>query len=320
MNRLPPLLEVRDLSTHFFTRKGIVRAVDGVSFSIDRGETLALVGESGCGKSMTALSLQRLVPPPGRIVTGEILLDTHDLMEVRESALHHIRGKRMGMIFQEPMTSLNPVMTIGRQMTEGMLKHLGIDLLEAEERAISALKRVGIGDAAERLRGYPHQLSGGLRQRVMIAAALSCGPDLLIADEPTTALDVTIQAQLISLLRELQQQEEMAMLLISHDFGVVSQIADWIAVMYQGKIVEYGRTGELLRTPRHPYTIGLLDSVPRIGEHRDRLRTITDQFGIKATDEIKSFWDFCPEDYRPVGGEPPPLVEITPGHRVRQWR
>ena len=261
-----PLLEVADLRTWFFTRDGIVRAVDGVSFHVMPGETLAIVGESGCGKSVTALSVLRLVPsPPGRIVSGSIRLAGRDLLELSEAEMREVRGNDISMIFQEPMTSLNPVLTIGRQIAETLTLHQGLDRRAALRRAVEMLRLVHIPEAQRRISQYPHQLSGGMRQRVMIAMALACNPKLLIADEPTTALDVTMQAQILDLMRELKQKIDAAIVLITHDLGVVAEMAQRVVVMYAGRKAEEAPVGTLFRRPLHPYTRGLLTSVPKLG-------------------------------------------------------
>jgi peptide/nickel transport system ATP-binding protein len=272
------LLEVNDLQTHFPTRAGLVRAVDGVSFYLDRGELLGLVGESGCGKSMTALSVMRLVAPPGKIVNGEILFDGKDLLKLSDAQMRDMRGDDIAMIFQDPMTSLNPVFTVGEQIAEALRLHRKMSRAEARQATIEAMREVAIPDPARRLDDYPHQLSGGMRQRVMIAMALACNPKLLIADEPTTALDVTIQAQILELLDELRKQRELAVLLITHDLGVVAEVADRVAVMYTGRIVEESPVDELFARPKHPYTEGLLRSVPKLTAEdvvrKERLETI----------------------------------------------
>jgi peptide/nickel transport system ATP-binding protein len=272
------LLEVNDLQTHFPTRAGLVRAVDGVSFYLDRGELLGLVGESGCGKSMTALSVMRLISPPGRIVNGEILFDGKDLLKLSDAEMRQMRGDDIAMIFQDPMTSLNPVFTVGEQIAEALRLHRKMSRKEAREATVEAMREVAIPDPARRLDDYPHQLSGGMRQRVMIAMALACNPKLLIADEPTTALDVTIQAQILELLDELRKQRELAVLLITHDLGVVAEVADRVAVMYTGRIVEESPVDELFARPKHPYTEGLLRSVPKLTSddviRKERLETI----------------------------------------------
>ena len=261
-----PLLAISDLKTHFFTRDGVVRAVDGVSCAIGAGETLAVVGESGCGKSVTALSILRLVPqPPGRIVGGAIRFEGRDLLALGEAAMRHIRGNEISMIFQEPMTSLNPVLTVSRQIGETLILHQGLDAGAAAARVIEMLRLVRIPEPERRARQYPHELSGGMRQRVMIAMALACNPKLLIADEPTTALDVTIQAQILDLMRELKAEIGAAIILITHDLGVVAEMAQRVVVMYAGRKVEEAPVRELFRRPRHPYTVGLLASVPRLG-------------------------------------------------------
>jgi peptide/nickel transport system ATP-binding protein/oligopeptide transport system ATP-binding protein len=272
------LLEVTGLSTHFPTREGLVRAVDDVSFYLDRGELLGLVGESGCGKSMTALSIMRLIAPPGKIVAGEILFDEQNLLQLSNAAMRDVRGNDIAMIFQDPMTSLNPVFTVGEQIAEALRLHRGLSRKAARLATVEAMREVSIPDPALRADDYPHQLSGGMRQRVMIAMALACDPKLLIADEPTTALDVTIQAQILELLNNLQRNRDLAILLITHDLGVVAEVANRVAVMYTGKIVEESPVAELFARPKHPYTEGLLRSVPKLtAEHvakSVRLQTI----------------------------------------------
>jgi peptide/nickel transport system ATP-binding protein len=266
LSAAPPLLEVADLKTWFFTRDGVVRAVDGVSFAVRPGETLAIVGESGCGKSVTALSILRLIAsPPGRIVSGELRFAGRDLLRLGEGEMRQVRGNEISMIFQEPMTSLNPVLTIGRQIAETLTLHQGLSRQQALARAADMLRLVHIPEPQRRLAQYPHQLSGGMRQRVMIAMALACNPKLLIADEPTTALDVTIQAQILDLMRELKEKIEAAIILITHDLGVVAEMAQRVVVMYAGKKAEEAPVGALFRRPLHPYTKGLLASVPRLG-------------------------------------------------------
>ena len=272
------LLEVRNLSTHFPTREGLVRAVDDVSFYLDRGKLLGLVGESGCGKSMTALSIMRLIAPPGNIVGGEILFEGQNLLRFSNAAMRDVRGNDIAMIFQDPMTSLNPVFTVGEQIAEALRLHRGLRRKAARQAAVDAMHEVSIPDPALRADDYPHQLSGGMRQRVMIAMALACDPKLLIADEPTTALDVTIQAQILELLNGLRRNRDLAILLITHDLGVVAEVADRVAVMYTGRIVEESPVNELFARPKHPYTEGLLRSVPKLtAEHvakAERLQTI----------------------------------------------
>ncbi|MGA2314931.1 MAG: ABC transporter ATP-binding protein [Thermodesulfobacteriota bacterium] len=273
-----PLLEVRSLSTHFFTEEGVVRAVENVSFEIYPGEILGLVGESGCGKSVTGLSLLKLIPiPPGRIVNGDILFDGRSLLNLEEKEMEKVRGNDIAMIFQEPMTSLNPVFTIGDQIMEAIILHQRLNKTEARKRAIDMLDRVKIPSPEKRVDSYPHQLSGGMRQRAMIAMALSCQPKLLIADEPTTALDVTIQAQVLQLLKEIQSEMGMSVMLITHDLGVVSEIADRVAVMYAGRIFEYGPIEAIFGEMRNPYTRGLMHSIPQLTERKGRLNTIPGQ-------------------------------------------
>ncbi len=273
------LLEVQSLTTQFATRAGVVRAVEGVSWDIQEGETVALVGESGCGKSVTALSIMRLVAAPaGRIVSGRVLFKGRDLLALSEEEMRRVRGREIAMIFQEPMTSLNPVLSIGRQLTEGPEIHLGLGPADARRRAVELLAMVGIPDPERRLDQYPHQFSGGMRQRMMIAMALACNPSLVLADEPTTALDVTIQAQILELMRDLSRRLGVAMLIITHNLGVVARYADRVNVMYAGRIVEQGTARQLYGRPRHPYTLGLLRSVPRLDEpRRERLAPIQGQ-------------------------------------------
>jgi oligopeptide/dipeptide ABC transporter ATP-binding protein len=322
-----PLLEVADLRTWFFTRDGIVRAVDGVSFHVMPGETLAIVGESGCGKSVTALSMLRLVPsPPGRIVSGSIRLGGRDLLELSEAEMRDVRGNDISMIFQEPMTSLNPVLTIGRQIAETLTLHQGLDRRAATRRAVEMLRLVHIPEAERRIGQYPHQLSGGMRQRVMIAMALACNPKLLIADEPTTALDVTIQAQILDLMRELQQKTGTAIVLITHDMGVVAENADRVVVMYAGRKVEEARADDLFDTPLHPYTKGLLGSLPNleVAAHLKKQRARLSEIkgivpslmdlprGCSFAPRCRFATDQCRAAY-------PPLEEKRPGHWAACW-
>ena len=269
------LIDLVDVSTHFFTSDGTVRAVDGVSFSINEGETLAVVGESGCGKSVTSLSIMRLVSwPPGKIVSGQIMYKDSDLLTLSEQEMQHIRGNEISMIFQEPMTSLNPVYTVGYQIAEAIMRHQHLSAADAHQKAIEMLKLVGIPDPEQRVNEYPHQLSGGMRQRVMIGMALACNPRLLIADEPTTALDVTVQAQILDLLRTLRDELGMAIMLITHDLGVVAEMAERVVVMYAGQIVEEADVYSLFENPLHPYTEGLLNSIPRMEDESDKLNVI----------------------------------------------
>jgi oligopeptide/dipeptide ABC transporter ATP-binding protein len=266
---LPPLLEVRDLRTEFRTGAGVVRAVDGISYSVDPGETVAVVGESGSGKSVGALSILRLIPsPPGRIVAGEVMFNGRDLMKLSDDDMREVRGGEIGMVFQEPMTSLNPVLSIGRQITEMLEQHRNSDRAAAQKRAIELLGLVGIADPQRRLKQYPHQLSGGMRQRVMIAIALACEPKLIIADEPTTALDVTIQAQILELMQSLTHRLGVALIVITHNLGIVARYAHRVNVMYAGRIVESGSAAAIYHTPHHPYTMALLKSVPRLDRPR----------------------------------------------------
>lgn len=260
-----PLLEVRDLNTNFYTEDGVVRAVREVSFHVMAGETLGIVGESGCGKSITGLSIMRLVPdPPGQIDKGEIVLEGRDLLKLSDNDMRDVRGREIAMIFQDPMTSLNPVLTIERQISETLRRHMGLSKAEARQRSIELLRMVGIPHAEQRIDDFPHQFSGGMRQRVMIAMALSCDPKLIIADEPTTALDVTIQAQILELMRSLQAEQNSGLILITHSMGVVAGMADRVQVMYAGSIVETASTEEIFANPRHPYTVGLMQSIPRL--------------------------------------------------------
>jgi oligopeptide/dipeptide ABC transporter ATP-binding protein len=314
-----PLLEIKALKTHFFTGEGIVKAVDGVSFAIPDGETLGVVGESGCGKSITAMSVMRLIARPGRILQGEVNLHGRNLLSVSEEEMRDVRGNQISMIFQEPMTSLNPVFTCGDQIAEAVELHEAIGRRGAWDRAVEMLRQVGIPDAKRRAKEYPHQLSGGMRQRVMIAMALSTNPELLIADEPTTALDVTIQAQILELMKVLRERNKMAIMLITHDLGVVAEMADEVVVMYAGKVMERADVITLYERPHNPYTKGLLSSIPRLGEKRDRLEVIR---GVVPNPlNLPSgclFKRRCPYAM-PVCDTPPPLQEVEPGHLSRCW-
>ncbi len=312
------LLELRDLKTYFYTDEGVARAVDGVSYVVKRGETLGVVGESGCGKSVTALSVMRLIPdPPGRIVAGSIRFEGTDLASLSGDAMRRIRGNDIGMIFQEPMTSLNPVFTVGDQIIEAVVLHRGVSYAEGRARAVEMLRLVGIPSPESRVDDYPHQMSGGMRQRVMIAMALSCDPKLLIADEPTTALDVTIQAQILDLMNRLQRELGMSILLITHDLGVVAQNAHHVAVMYAGKVVEYSSTREVFANPRHPYTVGLFRSIPKLGVKVAKLDTIPGT--VPSALEFPSgcrFNNRCPFATAKCTTDEPPLREIAAGHTV----
>jgi oligopeptide transport system ATP-binding protein len=319
-----PILDVKDLQTHFFTREGTVRAVDGISFALERGKTLGIVGESGCGKSVTALSIMGLIPkPPAKIVNGEILFEGRDLTKLSERDLENVRGRDIGMIFQDPMTSLNPTLTIGTQLTEVLRRHLTMSKDQARKRAVELLEEVQIPNAANRLSDYPHRYSGGMRQRVMIAIALACNPKLLIADEPTTALDVTVQAQVLDLLADLQQRHEMAMILITHDMGVVAEASDDVVVMYAGQIVESAPVLDLFDRPEHPYTEALLGALPQIegeGVRTGRLTAIPGRPpDLLDPPDACRFAPRCPyansEDS--CATEAPELREIRPGHCVR---
>ncbi len=319
------LLDVKNLKTYFFTDEGVVRAVDGVDLHIDQGETLGVVGESGCGKSVTALSIMRLIPqPPGKIVEGQILYNGLDLVTIPANKLRKIRGKEISMVFQEPMTSLNPVFTCGEQIAEALRLHEGLGRRDAMDKTVEMLKVVHIPNAERRVKEYPHQLSGGMRQRVMIAMALSCSPNLLIADEPTTALDVTIQAQILELLNELKSKLKMAVMLITHDMGVIAETAQRVVVMYAAKVAEEASVGDLFKEPLHPYTQGLLRSIPRIDlaatEH-PRLETIPGTVPTLRGDIAPGcrFAPRCPFVKSVCTEQDPVLKEVKPGHKVSCW-
>ncbi len=319
-----PLLEVRDLSIHFFTEEGVVRAVENVSFEIYPGEILGLVGESGCGKSVTGLSLLKLIPiPPGRFLTGDILFDGRHLLQLEEKEMEKVRGNDISMIFQEPMTSLNPVFTIGNQIMEAITLHQELDKTAARKKAIEMLDRVKISSPDKMIDSYPHQLSGGMRQRAMIAMALSCQPKLLIADEPTTALDVTIQAQVLQLLKEIQREMGMSVLLITHDLGVVAEIADRVAVMYAGRILEYGPIEAIFGRMRNPYTRGLMHSIPQLTEKKTRLNAISgqvpDPMNLPAGCKFHPRCDLMIEDCK---HEEPSLFQVNGDHfsRCIRWK
>ncbi|MGB9698863.1 MAG: ABC transporter ATP-binding protein [Thermodesulfobacteriota bacterium] len=317
------LLKIRNLHTYFFTDEGVAKAVDGVDLELEEKGTLGLVGESGCGKSVTALSIMRLIPdPPGKIVQGEVIFGGVNLLSLTEGEMRKVRGRSISMIFQEPMTSLNPVFQIGDQISEVLRLHEGLSKKEAWNRSIEMLRLVGIPSPERRVAEYPHQLSGGMRQRAMIAMALACRPKLMIADEPTTALDVTIQAQILELINRLQKETGMSVILITHNLGVIAETAQKVAVMYAGRIVEYAPVRPLFVTPRHPYTQGLLKSIPRLDEgqgRKQRLEAIPGLVpslldlppGCKFSNRCKYVWDKCEEE--------PQLKEIDPGHFVRCW-
>ncbi|MBJ6125063.1 ABC transporter ATP-binding protein [Microvirga splendida] len=317
----PPLLSVEGLSVRFDSAPKGVNVVDDVSFSVSKGKTLCIVGESGCGKSVTSLALMGLLPtPPARIVAGSAMFDGQDLLTLSERERADLRGDKMAMIFQEPMTSLNPAFTVGDQIAEGIVRHRKVSKAEAMERALDMLRKVRIPAPEKRLRAYPHEMSGGMRQRIMIAMALANDPELLIADEPTTALDVTIQAQILTLIRRLQEETGTAMILITHDLGVVAEVADEVAVMYAGHVVESGPVEAIFDDPQHPYTIGLMGSVPSLGRRQGRLATIR---GTVPPAELMPkgcrFTPRCPFSDTRCGNELPPLGEIRPGHLARCW-
>jgi oligopeptide/dipeptide ABC transporter ATP-binding protein len=315
------LLEIKNLRTYFYTDDGVARSVDGVSYEVDRGETLGVVGESGCGKSVTALSIMRLIPdPPGKITGGEILYNGTNLLKLSEDQMREIRGNEISMIFQEPMTSLNPVFNIGHQIDEAVILHQKVSKAEARNRAIEMLRLVGIPAPEQRYHEYPHQLSGGMRQRVMIAMALSCNPALLIADEPTTALDVTVQAQILDLITKLQEELGMGMIMITHDLGVIAEVSDRVAVMYAAKIVEYSTADEIFYNAKHPYTIGLLKSIPRLGEKVERLATIEGTVPSPTNFPVGChFCTRCAYADELCWNDEPPLVEIETGHLAACW-
>jgi peptide/nickel transport system ATP-binding protein/oligopeptide transport system ATP-binding protein len=317
----PPLLDIQDLKTYFHTDEGVVKSVDGVTYDVLPGETVGVVGESGCGKSVTALSVMRLIPvPPGRIEGGRILFDGEDLVRAPESRMRQVRGGKIGMIFQEPMTSLNPVFTVGDQIEEAVRLHLRLSAADARARTIEMLAKVGIPSPDQRVDEYPHQMSGGMRQRVMIAMALSCNPKLLIADEPTTALDVTIQAQILDLVRQLQDEFHMSMLIITHDLGVIAETAHRVVVMYASKIAEKAAVKELFGRPLHPYTQGLFRSIPSLAGGNGRLQTIegTVPNPLEFPTGCK-FNNRCPFAAQHCVEREPPLREVADGHWVACW-
>jgi oligopeptide transport system ATP-binding protein len=316
------LLEVKGLETRFFTQDGVVHAVNGISYHLDEGETLAIVGESGCGKSVGVMSLLRLIPiPPGKITGGEVWFENKDLLKMTDDEIRQVRGNRIAMIFQDPMTSLNPVLTIGFQIAETLTLHMGMDKAASRKRTVELLELVGIPKAADRLDDYPHQFSGGMRQRVMIAMGLSCNPQLLIADEPTTALDVTIQAQITDLVKRLRDEIGMAIIWITHDLGVVAGLADRMIVMYAGFIVEESAVKELYANPRHPYTVGLLGSLPRLDAQRIHRLTSIDGLPPDLIDLPAGcpFWARCKYRIDRCSSENPPLAPVSPGHKIACW-
>jgi oligopeptide/dipeptide ABC transporter ATP-binding protein len=314
------LLDIQGLKTYFFTAKGIVRAVDGVDINLESGKKEGLVGESGCGKSITALSIMQLVPPPGRIVDGKIVFEGEDLLQKRPSEMSRIRGRKIAMVFQEPLSSLNPVLQIGEQVEEAIRLHQGLGHLEARKKVLKILELVGIPSPSSRIREYPHQLSGGMRQRVMIAMALSCNPSLLIADEPTTALDVTIQAQILELLQELSREFNTALLLITHDLGVVAEICDRVTVMYAGNVIERASTRAIFKKPRHPYTKGLLNSIPRVDIDVERLKSVEGVVpNLLYPPGGCRFNPRCPDHKEICHKEKPVTVEVEPEHYVSCW-
>jgi oligopeptide/dipeptide ABC transporter ATP-binding protein len=316
------LLNVKNLKTYFYTDDGVATAVDDVSYDVDKGDTLGLVGESGCGKSVSALSIMRLIPdPPGKIVGGEILFKGKDLLKISEKEMRDIRGNDIGMIFQEPMTSLNPVFTCGNQIEEVIILHQKLTKVEAREKAIEMLNLVGIPAPEQRYNEYPHQLSGGMRQRVMISIALACNPEILIADEPTTALDVTVQAQILELINKLQHELGMGVIIITHDLGVIAEVSKRVAVMYASKIVEYGDVNDIFGNPKHPYTIGLLSSIPNINKRKSRLSTI--EGNVPFPTNFPAGCHFCTRCQfadEKCWNEEPIDVNITSHHKAACWK
>jgi len=319
---MTPLLQIKDLRTQFFTPDGVVNAVNGISFDLEEGETLGVVGESGCGKSVSVLSVMRLIPqPPGRIVGGEVWFQGRDLLKLSEEEIRQVRGNKIAMVFQDPMTSLNPVLTIGRQISEALVLHLGMDERQALERSIELLEMVKIPEARARINDYPHQFSGGMRQRAMIAMALSCNPQLLIADEPTTALDVTIQAQIIDIVKELRRELGMAIIWITHDLGIVAGLVNRVQVMYAGYIVERTEVHEYYANPRHPYSLGLLRSLPRLDARKRQKLTPIDGLppDLIGMSPGCSFYPRCSYHIQRCLEENPQLREARPGHEVACW-
>ena len=330
---MTPLLQVEDLTVRFYTKDGVVNAVNGISYTLNEGEILGIVGESGSGKSVSSMAMLRLIPePPGKIEKGRVVFDGRDLLRIKPSEMYAVRGKEIGVVFQDPMTSLNPVMPVGRQIAEALEVNLGMDRRHAMQEAVRLLDRVGIPQADQRVRDYPHQFSGGMRQRVMIAMGLSCNPQLLIADEPTTALDVTIQAQILALIKQLRSELNSSVLLITHDLGVVAQTADEVVVMYLGRIVEQAPIRPLMKAPAHPYTRGLLESLPALadvgagsggGGRRERLASIPGS--VPSPMDVPAGCPFHPRcRYMRPGlcdrGSPPPLRTLAPGRKVACFR
>lgn len=314
------LIKVNNLKTYFYADEEVSKAVDNVSFRIKKGETVCIVGESGCGKSVTSLSIMRLINEPGKIVSGEIIYNNKDLLKMRENDIRNIRGNEIAMIFQEPMTSLNPVFTIGQQLIEGIMEHTLISKKEANNKAIELINIVGLPRAEEIIKSYPHELSGGMLQRIMIAIALSCNPKLIIADEPTTALDVTIQAQILDLLRNIKAEYNTSILFITHDLGVVAEMADYVIVMYAGKIIEEAPVLELFKNPKHQYTMGLLKSKPIIGQRRERLYSIKGQ--VPDLSELKEscyFSDRCEKCMDICKTKMPEFISESNGHKTACW-
>jgi peptide/nickel transport system ATP-binding protein/oligopeptide transport system ATP-binding protein len=318
------LLEIKNLSTHFNTEHGVIKAVDGVNLAIDEGDTLGVVGESGCGKTVLALSIMRLIPsPPGKIVSGSILFNGADLLKLDSEEMRRVRGKDISMVFQEPMTSLNPVLRIGDQITEIIRLHMGLGRKEAMDRAMETLSLVGMASPETVVRNYPHQMSGGMRQRVMIAMAICCGPKLMLADEPTTALDVTIQAQILELIGRLKRDTGASVMLITHDLGVIAEAAEHVAVIYTGQVVEYAPVESLYATPLHPYTVGLMESIPKIdaaGARNEHLNVIPGMVpSLYNLPRGCTFQERCPHTMRICREKEPQLWEHLPGHKVHCW-
>ncbi|HRE40129.1 MAG TPA: ABC transporter ATP-binding protein [Ignavibacteria bacterium] len=317
------LLEVKNLKTYFYTDDGVSKAVDDVSFNLEKGETLGIVGESGCGKSVTSLSIMRLIAtPPGKIAGGEILFKGRDILKISEKEMREIRGNDISMIFQEPMTSLNPVFTCGNQIEEVLILHQNISKQDAKQKAIDMLKLVGIPAPEQRYNEYPHQLSGGMRQRVMIAIALACNPEILIADEPTTALDVTVQAQILELIEKLQRDLGMGVLIITHDLGVIAEVSDKVCVMYASKVAEYGDVKDIFKNPKHPYTIGLMNSIPKSTDSKkSKLATI--EGTVPAATHYPQGCHFCTRcvfALEKCWKEEPPIEKVSNNHTVACWR